>query len=174
MNYEIRPVSPNDADILFSLINRIKDEEKYLFFSLRFPAGSTRKYIEAHNEAGNPMLGAYTDSGELVGWIDINIGGFEEIRHTATVGMGVAAEHRGKGLGERLLSACIEGAARLGLEKLELEVFETNTAARALYLKAGFTEEGCLRKKRKFKGEYEDLVCMGLFLGQNHGEEPLR
>jgi len=164
MAYEIGMVSPNDADALYSLINRIKDEEKYLFFTLRFPPDGTKKYIESHIAAGNPMIGAYAEDGKLVGWIDFNIGGFEEIRHTATIGMGVAKEHRGRGLGERLLSACVENAKNIGLEKLELEVFETNAAARALYRKMGFVEEGCLRKKRKFKGRYEDLVCMGLFL----------
>lgn len=164
MAYEIEAVSTNDADALHALINRIKDEEKYLFFTLRFPPEGTKKYIESHIAAGNPVIGAYTEEGELVGWIDFIIGGFEEIRHVATIGMGVAKEHRGKGLGERLLRASIESARRVGLEKLELEVFETNAAARALYKKVGFAEEGCLKRKRKFRGAYEDLVCMGLFL----------
>lgn len=164
MNYLIGPLVPDDAETLYSLINTIKDEEKYLFYTLRFPREGTRKYIESHIAAGNPMIGAFSDEGELVGWIDFNIGAFEEIRHTATIGMGVAAEHRGKGVGERLLRACIESARNFGLEKLELEVFETNKAARNLYEKTGFVEEGRLRRKRKFKGRYEDLVCMGLFL----------
>jgi RimJ/RimL family protein N-acetyltransferase len=170
MDYEIRPVSPNDAETLFSLVNQIKDEEKYLFFTLRFPREGTRKYIESHTAAGNPTLGAYTEKGELAGWIDFNIGSFEEIRHTATIGMGIAKDHRGKGLGKRLLSASFESARKLGLEKLELEVFETNTVARSLYSRMGFVEEGCLRKKRKFKGNYEDIICMGLFLDQVIGE----
>lgn len=172
MNYEISPVSPNDADALHSLINQIKDEGKYLFFTLRFPREGTGKYIESHSAAGNPMIGAYAENGELVGWIDFNIGGFEEISHTATVGMGVAKNHRGKGLGERLLRACILGAVKLGIEKLELEVFDTNSAALSLYRKMGFFEEGRLRKKRKFKDQYEDIVCMGLFLDGNTAPQP--
>jgi len=81
--------------------------------------------------------------------------------------MGVAAEHRGRGLGERLMRACIESARRQGLEKLELEVFASNAAARGLYRKMGFVEEGCLRRKRKFEGAYDDLVCMALFLNED-------
>lgn len=167
MGYEICPLPPEDADALHALVDEIKDEEKYLFFSLRFPREGTLKYIESHIAAGNPMIGAYAESGELVGWIDFNIGAFEEISHTATVGMGVSKSHRGKGLGERLLQACVASARRLGLEKLELEVFATNAAARGLYRKLGFVEEGCLRKKRKFRGRYEDIVCMGLFLDED-------
>lgn len=171
MNYRIGTVSPNDAGSMYALINEIKDEEKYLFFTLRFPFEGTKKYIESHIAAGNPIIGVYTEEGALAGWIDFNIGGFEEIRHTASIGMGVAKEHRGKGLGERLLGACIQSAREIGLEKLELEVFETNYSARKLYGKMGFVEEGCLRKKRKFKGKYEDLICMGLFLDRDRGEE---
>ena len=70
MAYEIGMVSPNDADALYSLINRIKDEEKYLFFTLRFPPDGTKKYVESHIAAGNPMIGAYAEDGKLVGWID--------------------------------------------------------------------------------------------------------
>ena len=164
METEIRTIGAEDAGEMYSLINEIKDEGKYLFFTLRFPPEGTKKYIETHIAAGNPILGAFAENGDLVGWIDFNIGGFEEISHTATIGMGVGKNQRGRGIGEKLLRACIESAKNLGLEKLELEVFDSNAAARGLYRKVGFVEEGRLRRKRKFRGRYEDLVCMGLFL----------
>lgn len=166
MEYEIRALGPEDGDAMCALVNRVKDEGKYLFYTLRFPAEGTRKYIESHNLAGNPVLGAFAPDGALVGWIDFGVGGFEEVRHVGTIGMGVSAEHRGRGLGERLMRACVESARRQGLEKLELEVFASNAAARGLYRKMGFAEEGCLRRKRKFEGAYDDLVCMALFLDE--------
>jgi RimJ/RimL family protein N-acetyltransferase len=166
VEYEIRTLAPEDGDAMYELVNRVKDEKKYLFYTLRFPAGGTGKYIESHNLAGNPVLGAFTPDGVLAGWIDFSVGSFEEVSHVGTIGMGVAAENRGRGLGQRLMRACIESARRLGLEKLELEVFATNAAARALYRKMGFVEEGRLRRKRKFEGAYDDLVCMALFLDE--------
>jgi len=63
-----------------------------------------------------------------------------------------------------LLDACLKQAREIGLEKLELEVFASNTVARALYRKKGFFEEGVHLKKRKYEGHYDDVVCMGLFL----------
>jgi len=78
--------------------------------------------------------------------------------------MGVRKSSRGQGIGGALLDACIHQAQELGLEKLELEVFGSNSAARALYKKKGFFEEGIRLKKRKFEGHYDDLVCMGMFL----------
>ena len=170
MEYEIRALGPQDGDAMYELVNRVKDERKYLFYTLRFPAGGTGKYIESHNLAGNPVLGAFTRDGVLAGWIDFSVGGFEEVSHVGTIGMGVAAEHRGRGLGQSLMRACIESARRLGLEKLELEVFATNAAARGLYRKMGFIEEGCIKRKRKFEGAYDDLICMALFLDEGAGK----
>jgi putative acetyltransferase len=165
MDIELRPLYSEDAENLWELINEVKDEEKYLFYTLRFPKEGTVRYIESHNAANNPIIGAFADTSTLVGWIDFNPGSFEEISHTASLGMGVRKGYRGIGIGRKLIQACIDSASRLGIEKLELEVFSSNAEARALYEKFGFEIEGCHCKKRKYKGQYEDLVCMGLFLG---------
>lgn len=164
MDYEIKGLTTGDADAMFELVNEIKDEGKFLFATQRFRREGTPGYLESHIAAGNPVIGAFSEGDGLVGWADFNPGGFEEIAHVASLGMGVRKAHRGRGLGRRLLAACVEQARRLGLEKLELEVFDSNAGARALYGAMGFVEEGRLRRKRKYQGRYEDLVCMALFL----------
>jgi len=164
MNYVIHPVGTADAEAYLALVNAIKDEGKYLFATLRFALEDTKKYLGAHEKAGNPVLGAYDGNDALLGWIDINIGGIQELAHIGTLGMGVKQDVRGQGIGSALMDACIAQAKQLGLEKLELEVFASNMTARALYKKKGFFEEGAHLKKRKFEGRYDDLVCMGFFL----------
>jgi ribosomal-protein-alanine N-acetyltransferase len=48
-----------------------------------------------------------------------------------------------------------------------LEVFPHNVAARALYRKFGFIEEGYFRRHlRRQNGEFWDSIPMGLFLEQ--------
>ena len=47
-------------------------------------------------------------------------------------------------------------------EKISLSVFSTNTLATNLYQKFGFEVEGV--KKKEFKIEYVDEICMGKFL----------
>jgi ribosomal protein S18 acetylase RimI-like enzyme len=165
MIFNIRAIRLEDAAVYHSLVDEIKDEGQYLFSTLRFSLEDTKKYIERHEEMSSPIWGAFDEQGTLLGWIDFNRGGFSEIAHTATLGMGVKKEFRGQGIGSALMDACIENAESLGIEKLELEVFASNTAARALYIKKGFFEEGIRLKKRKFEDRYDDLVCMGLFLG---------
>ncbi len=53
-------------------------------------------------------------------------------------GMGVITEARRHGIGEQLMRALIANARALGIDTLQLEVLEPNTAARALYEKLGF------------------------------------
>ncbi|HLX20431.1 MAG TPA: GNAT family N-acetyltransferase [Gaiellaceae bacterium] len=81
------------------------------------------------------------------------------------IGMYVAPEWRGKGIGSALMEAAIAWARDRGLHKLTLSVFPHNTAAIALYRKFGFVEEGMHPKQmRRANGDLWDLVDMGLLL----------
>ena len=81
------------------------------------------------------------------------------------LGMSVAREWRGRGVGTALMEVAIREARERGLHKLSLGVFPHNAAGIALYRKFGFVEEG-LRKEhiRRRSGEHWDLLEMGLLL----------
>jgi len=53
--------------------------------------------------------------------------------------VGVLPDWRGRGLGRRLLSACLQHLTDCGFERVELEVSRDNTGAQALYSGLGFT-----------------------------------
>jgi ribosomal-protein-alanine N-acetyltransferase len=71
--------------------------------------------------------------------------------HVTTIG--VASEHRGKGLGELLLVTLIEEAERRNTEWVTLEVRVSNDSAQALYRKYGFTQQGVRRRYYSDNGE---------------------
>jgi RimJ/RimL family protein N-acetyltransferase len=99
--------------------------------------------------------------GEIVGSLHVQASrfGFGEI------GMAVAREWRGRGVGTALMVAAIEWAHERGLHKLSLSVFPHNAAAIALYRKFGFVEEGRRVKHfRRASGELWDAIEMGLLL----------
>lgn len=99
--------------------------------------------------------------GEVVGSIHVHASGhgFGEI------GMMVAKDRRGRGVGTALMEAAIDWARERGLHKLSLTVFAHNEPALALYRKLGFVEEGRrLRHYRRRSGELWDGIDMGLFL----------
>jgi RimJ/RimL family protein N-acetyltransferase len=58
------------------------------------------------------------------------------------VGMWVDPARRGIGLGEALVQAVLDWAAAQGVERVELDVVETNAPAIALYLRCGFVPTG--------------------------------
>jgi RimJ/RimL family protein N-acetyltransferase len=100
-------------------------------------------------------------AGDVVGLIFVieSAFGFGEI------GMMVAADWRGQGVGTALVAAAIDCARARGLHKLTLSVFPQNEAAIALYRKFEFVEEGRRAKHiRRANGELWDLVEMGLLL----------
>lgn len=91
--------------------------------------------------------------------VDAHRAGFGE------VGMAVAKQWRGRGVGTALLAAAIEKARADGLHKLSLEVFAHNDAGIALYRKLGFVEEGRrVKHYRRASGELWDSIVMGLLL----------
>jgi RimJ/RimL family protein N-acetyltransferase len=79
------------------------------------------------------------------------------------IGMMVARDWRGRGVGSALVAAAIEWGRENGLHKLTLSVFPHNEAAIRLYRKFGFAEEGRREKQiRRANGEIWDLIEMGL------------
>jgi ribosomal protein S18 acetylase RimI-like enzyme len=81
------------------------------------------------------------------------------------IGMAIAREWRGRGVGSALMEAAIEWARERGLHKLSLGVFAHNAAGLALYRKYGFVEEGRrVKHYRRQSGELWDSIEMGLLL----------
>jgi len=112
---------------------------------------------------------SWTLDGVLVAVADAEIVGsvhVERSRHGfGELGMAVAREWRGRGVGSALLAAAIEWARERGLHKLSLAVFAHNVAAIALYRKFGFIEEGRrVKQYRRANGELWDALDMGLLL----------
>jgi RimJ/RimL family protein N-acetyltransferase len=99
--------------------------------------------------------------GELVGQLHV-----DRTRHGyGEIGMLVAREWRGRGVGSALMAAAIDWARAEGLHKLSLAVFAHNEAGIALYRKFGFVEEGRRVKQfRRQSGELWDAIDMGLLL----------
>ena len=112
---------------------------------------------------------SWTLDGTLVAVADAEIVGSLHVERSrfgfGELGMAVAREWRGRGVGSALLAAAIEWAREQGLHKLSLSVFPHNAAAIALYRKFGFADEGRRVKQfRRTNGELWDALDMGLLL----------
>lgn len=80
--------------------------------------------------------------------------------------LSVAAEWQRRGLGVELLRFIIKLARDYAASKIYLEVRPSNTAARALYARAGFTEIAVRRGYYPSRADREDAVVMELALAK--------
>jgi ribosomal-protein-alanine N-acetyltransferase len=74
----------------------------------------------------------------------------------------VAAQYRRRGLASQLIHVLIASAREHNLERILLEVRESNQAARALYEKLGFQVNG--RRKAYYSQPPEDAIVLVLTL----------
>ncbi len=80
----------------------------------------------------------------------------------AELGMNLAADWRGRGVGGLLLDALLAAARALGAHKAELQVWPHNEPALRLYLSRGFAVEGRIRAHyRRASGQVWDAILMG-------------
>jgi tRNA-Thr(GGU) m(6)t(6)A37 methyltransferase TsaA len=87
-------------------------------------------------------------------------------RHVGDLGIAIAKDWRGIGLGRALMTALIDEARTTleGLRLIRLDVFETNDVARSLYKSLGFVEIGRTPGAIYRLGRYEDSIQMALDL----------
>jgi ribosomal protein S18 acetylase RimI-like enzyme len=153
--FEIRPAGDDDRLPLAVLFAAVAEERDGI---------ATEPPVDVEARAAS-----WTIDGTLVAVAGAELIGslvVEPSRHGfGEIGMAVAREWRGRGVGSALLADAIEWARGHGLHKLSLGVFAHNTAAIELYRKFGFVEEGRrIKQYRRESGELWDAIEMGLLL----------
>ncbi|BBH19555.1 N-acetyltransferase [Paenibacillus baekrokdamisoli] len=131
-------------------------------------------YPQTMNETESYLNSVLEKEGDHRGFViahretDIYIGQIDLFRidwKNRTTEMGIVIgdkEQHGKGYGTEAIGVLQQFVFdRLGLNRLQLEVYEYNQAAIQCYLKCGFQEEGRLRERHFIQGRYYDVLCMG-------------
>lgn len=122
-----------------------------------------RQVIRRAREVGRAFFLLASSGNEVVGMLDLWAWEQPEGRHCGRLGMSVAAEWRGRGVGRRLIEGAIERArAWPDFCRIELEVAAWNAAGIALYERAGFRYEGRRVKAMNLRGTPEDILMMAL------------
>ena len=142
----------------------VASERRYIGLTEAPTMDASRQFVRTVISNNGVHLVVVDATGSVVGWCDIARFALPGFDHAGRLGMGLLPEARGRGLGRRLIAAAIDAARKRGFERIELDVFASNTRARALYERIGFAEEGVRRRARKLDGQYDDDVIMGLLL----------
>ena len=161
MPLEIRRLDPLDAPEYRTLRLRALTEFP-LAFTSSFEEEDRKDTAWSATRLADPQhhfWGAFVRN-EMAGMIGLERKPRQREQHKATViGMYVAAEHGGQGIGKQLFAALLAEAQRMSLELLVLTVTEGNTQATRLYESLGF---------RSFGVEPDAIKVDGRGYGKDH------
>jgi ribosomal protein S18 acetylase RimI-like enzyme len=157
-NVIVRRSTPGDLEGFWRCLDAVARERRWLAF-LEAPS---LQEVDAFLRQSSPIQFVALAGEQVVGWCDVTPDRREGFRHSGALGMGLLAGFRGRGLGRRLLEETIAATFAAGLTRVDLEVYDSNGPAIALYERAGFRHEGRKRAARILDGRVEDILCMGL------------
>ncbi len=162
-SFEVRPATEADLDAMVELVVAVAEEGRWIGTEPPVDGPERRAQYAAAIERDSETLFVATAGGEVVGQLGLGLRSYG----VAELGMLVAAAWRGRGVGSALLGAGLGWAREAGAHKVALQMWPHNDAARALYEKFGFVQEGLLRRHYpRRNGERWDAVVMGLLLDE--------
>ena len=130
-------------------------------------AEEERKMLESVATSDNSIFIVAEAGGQLVGIGNCTGGRRRGNHHSATIGISLHPDFRGRGLGTRMMRYIITWARETGtITRLDLEVFANNAPAIHLYESLGFSLEGIRRNAFIKEGKYRDNMMMALLLNE--------
>ena len=159
MDVRIVPIDKRHVAGFREVLDAVARERRWLSMTEAPPLADVRRFVVGNLRSGAPQFVAL-DDGRVVGWCDVVPRPRETMRHTGVLGMGLAASHRGQGLGARLLATTLEAADAAGITRVELMVLVDNAVAAALYRRHGFETEGRCRRYLVIDGVERDAWLM--------------
>jgi putative acetyltransferase len=161
-DFTIRPLRRDELDALYDLLEAVAQEGRWILAEPPIPRERYREQtLRSFDDPYCLFLVAADADDRIVG----ELSAFGRADRPADIGMSVAKEWRGRGVGTALLQAGVEWAREHRVHKLALQVWPHNDVALRLYEKFGFEREGVLRAHyRRRSGELWDAIVMGRLL----------
>jgi monofunctional chorismate mutase len=157
----IAPIALAHAASFRACLDTVARERRYLAQTEALPLERIEGFVR-DSVAADAVQFVALDGDSVVGWADVFPSWAAAVAHCGQLGMGVLPAWRGRGVGRRLLQACIDKAWAKGLTRIELEARADNHAAIALYRQLGFQHEALKHRAMRFDGVYFDAVQMSL------------
>jgi len=160
----IRRAVARDARAVLAHANAVGRERIYTMTErLRL----TERQEWAVFRAADGRAGIYlvaTIDGTVCGTATFTRGRVPKMWHVVTLGIALGRTARGVGLGTAMMHAGTDWARSVGVRKMTLGVFATNTRALRLYRGLGYRVEGRLRHQAVVAGRPVDELLMALWL----------
>ena len=168
-NCIIRPAKVEDAEVIMTYAEHLfRSTDQVLTTPEEYTITLEQEeaWIRGFEGNANSLLLVAETQGRVVALLDFSAKIRWKARHSGELGLSVHPEYQRQGLGRAMMEVLIAWARSApGVEKLILQVFETNHKAILLYQSLGFKEEGRFVKGiKQSNGAYVDLIQMYLWV----------
>lgn len=151
----IRKYEEKDLPAMIRIWNEIVDE------GIAFPQEELLDEVSgAEFFAGQSYTGVAEEDGKILGLYILHPNNVGRCGHICNASYAVASEARGQHIGEKLVLDCLSTGKTLGFRVLQFNaVVETNTHARHLYERLGFTQLGTITGGFRMKDGHYENIC---------------
>jgi len=154
----IRSLNVNDSESLLNLMLQLDHESEFMMYEpgeRKTTLEQMRERIESLEPATGIILGVFEED-RIIGFVSLERGSMNRIRHIGYIVIGVIKEASGKGIGGKLLEKLDRWAVEHDIRKLELTVMSHNEKAHNLYLRSGYLDEGIKKMSVQINGGFYD------------------
>jgi len=163
---KIREIEKLDSRKYLNMLLQLDNESDKMMFE----PGERHTSIEEQEgyidfiKSSNSLIFIVEDGDSIVGYISIERGWANQIKHTGFLIVGLLEKYRGQGFGTKLFEQAINWCKDNDIHRIELCVRSDNNNAISLYKKMGFVIEGTKVHQLKVKNCYFDELIMAKIL----------
>ena len=164
LDINIRPAEVKDGASLLKLkLDYIRNTKTIPLFEDEYKNTIEQEeaLINKLSQQENSCLLVAEYEGRLIGNVDINGSQRRKLKHTSMLGIGIAEDWQGHGIGTILMNEALQWAnENRFLEVILLDVYDSNEPGKAIYNKLGFLSCGRIKGFFKENGKYIDNIRM--------------
>ncbi|NLB89730.1 MAG: GNAT family N-acetyltransferase [Clostridiales bacterium] len=139
------PDPATEAQTMLSYLKEISSETSFLLRSAQdpiFTVEEEKAFLRNYNLSPRNIMIIAQINDEITASASFSSSFLSKVCHRAEMGIAVRKKYWGLGLGTLLMQELCQCASQIGVTQMELEVFENNHRAKALYEKCGFSTYG--------------------------------
>lgn len=160
---KIREAKEPDAQLMIDLFEKLDSETSFMMMEpgeRKLSVEDQVKRIHSFANASDKLMAVAEAGDALAGFIIVSSGMAIRNRHSAYMVIGVQKAFWRQGVGSALIDFMEAWVNRADIHRVEFTVMEGNLAARSLYKKHGYVEEGIKRDSLKVNGQYVNEIYM--------------
>ena len=150
----IREYTEKDIKQMISIWNEVVED------GIAFPQEDMLEEETGKEFFGSQSYTGVADDGNIVGLYILHPNNVGRCGHICNASDAVSSKCRGKHIGEKLVTDCLEKAKELGFRVLQFNaVVESNMHARHLYERLGFVQLGTIPGGFRMKDGHYENIC---------------